>query len=828
MPSAHSRKSSGHHNHNPNNEHQPSSPAKHHRNKTTPTLLRLPSTASSAGASTSPRSRRATDPPTPTLTPSLVSTSSATSPSYFSPQPAASGKEARSPATRRPPASFSGHGIDTSKGPPITLITRGTVDIARRSQKPTDFAFAQQQLLQLGLVPPGVTSPRRRDSSADSSHRHHNTPPTQTQTPTLSRQPSAASDSRHRPMESSVDGSSEYDSGLLSQSEDARPHQNARGLSDRSNTDGEQGEDLFLNIAEDSPKESAVEPASRLDRYRSRIAAARSSNRQSLPSNTFSSASTTPNASRLPSAIDTKAASQHRRASQLSTASIARAQREQSPLSPANPLETPRSRLLDLSSQPSRSNSRSKEQDSSPQYIAQYGRRRPSYPDTPPSRNQTYRPSNLQFSSSRDNPETPQVDQPAETGSRADGTDSIDSTGPAASVWDELDDLKSRIRRIELGGKIPATSAAVVSSASGERPRTANTSVTTASSSPQHQRKTNVNDTRLDESDDGHRPPKVHPLLREALQKAKQHISPSVFRVLDATASEALELAEMTGSAGPQGTLISASSIINGATLPDRHVRRKADNICRSLTELCISLSDPKVAVQSPALRSAVTTNSRRPSLQINGESPSIRQSIEPESNSINRSSPSRAMSRIEARRTSLLNGSPRDSSQEPPTPSQSQIPSRLGRAGTSLRTRRTGVDEDDDPTLRAPSRALTDFREIRASNKSSRFSREYTSREPMPELQPSPALQPTVSLRRPTVSGIPNESSLLSRDSNRRYNLDRQSSPAYEKQVSADFGGKSAQPYTSYSSKRASLTSSGGLGRAGSLNSRLRSAAVE
>ena len=43
---------------------------------------------------------------------------------YFAPQPAASGVEPRSPPTRRPPASRSSHGIETSSGPPPALSTQ--------------------------------------------------------------------------------------------------------------------------------------------------------------------------------------------------------------------------------------------------------------------------------------------------------------------------------------------------------------------------------------------------------------------------------------------------------------------------------------------------------------------------------------------------------------------------------------------------------------------------------------------------------------------------------------------------------------------------------
>jgi hypothetical protein len=70
-------------------------------------------------------------------------------------------------------------------------------------------------------------------------------------------------------MASSVDGSSDYDSARRSQSEYTQANKGRRGATDTSGTDGEQGEDLFLHIAEDNAaKESAVEAASRADRLR--------------------------------------------------------------------------------------------------------------------------------------------------------------------------------------------------------------------------------------------------------------------------------------------------------------------------------------------------------------------------------------------------------------------------------------------------------------------------------------------------------------------------------------------------------------------------------
>jgi hypothetical protein len=563
------------------------------------------------------------------------------------------------------------------------------------------------------------------------------------------------------------------------------------------------------------------------------------SNRQSFPS-TLHTSSTPSQPTRLPASIETPATGIQRRASHFTPTS--RFQREQSPATPGSALETPKSRNFELSPKISFTSSKSRDQDLSPQqFLSQISSRRPSYPDTthtthtPPTRSQTFRPSNLQYSSSREQPETPKFDTPkfdarTEVNSRVDGTESLDSTGPAASVWDELDELKSRIRRIELGGKIPTTSAAIVNNATADRPRTANTSITTVSSSPKNQRKANESSADSTAGAQNQAGNKVHPLLKEALAKAKQNVAPSVYRVLEATASEAISLAELAGSAGPQGTIHSASSILSGGLVVDRQVRRKADNICRSLTELCIELCGTKTNLPSPvALRSSAAAPSRRPSVQTNGESPKALPSIEPESDVVPRSSPSRAMSRIEARRASLMtprvNGGSRQSSQEPNTPSAMNF-SRLNRANTSLHQTRSQEDEeaeDDDPTLRAPSRAMTEFRAIRTAGQTDtkRTTREYTSREPLPELQPSPALKYTSSLRRPTVSGHENNP-LQYRGGATRYNLDRQSAPALESPKSTELSSRLVQP-TQYNSQRASIGTISALPRSGSLGRRRR-----
>jgi hypothetical protein len=752
-------------------------------------------------------------------------------------------------SARRPPASHSGHGIDNSRGPPVTLVTR-----SRSSQNPADFAYAQQQLMHSGLVSPTSshhsTSRRRGDDELGTSSEAPRQPRQQTSAVDPGnlpkpRPPRRASTSTSRPppprrMASSTDESSDYDSGPRSRMEDYHAAHSGRGAPAPATpgTEGEK-EDLFLNIAADSapkPQRPAESSTARVDRLKSRVA--RVNNRQSLPSalqspSPVQSASVTPTTSRIPSAVALEARSSGiRRSSLLPTPS----RYERSPNSPAPDAI----RTRDLNHKASFTSSRRDAELSPRDFLAQFSTssRRPSQPEvqhTPPSRTPAYpyRPSNLSHE-----PRTPQVETSFEAASRADGTESHGSTGPAVSVWDELDELKSRIRKIEMGGKIPSTSGAIVSQASADRPRTANTSATTVSSSPNQQRKSNPSPS---ESTVGSHTPsssKTHPLLRDALGKARQHVSPSVYRTLESTATEALALAEMSGSAGPQGTLHSASSIINGSVVSDRQVRRKADNLCRSLTELCIALCETKTGLASPAFRSNTATISRRPSVQINGDSPTIRQSIEPESNTLSGISPSRAMSRIEARRSSMLvaepNGSQRGNSQEPYE--DRHTPSRMQRAGTSFHQTRNSVDEEDeDPIFRAPSRAMTsiDFRARHGGQADkNRFSRQYTSREPMPDLQPSPALQTTASLRRPSVSSSTpsNEHSLLFRDGQSRYghNLGREGSPAnYEKTLTGGLRPRAQLNVARNPNNRHSVGGVSDIGRSVSLGRRLRGTSI-
>ncbi|KAF1344044.1 hypothetical protein BDV97DRAFT_373596 [Delphinella strobiligena] len=335
-------------------------------------------------------------------------------------------------------------------------------------------------------------------------------------------------------------------------------------------------------------------------------------------------------------------------------------------------------------------------------------------------------------------------------------TESVGSAAPS-TVWDELDDLKSRIRNLELTGKAPSPSAAASNAhQSGDRPRTATTAPTTISSSPQHIRKSSAAPTEITVGGPG--AAQIHPLLHSALAKAKPLLNPSLYRALEATAADALALAAMTGSAGPQGTAYSAASIITGVNVSERQIRRKADSMCRNVTDLCIALCEGKADLASPLVRPSPASTFR-----FQADTPQSRYGRRPSDETEEptlRSSPSRTFTRLDNRRSSLLGlglntsvaNSPRESSAEPygnqdSSPSQGHVDyaARYNRPGTNLLRSRTSRfdDQSDDPTIRAPSRAMTEVGQMRSR------------RSDMPPR--SPGLREALAARR-TTSDIPEE----------------------------------------------------------------------
>ena len=245
------------------------------------------------------------------------------------------------------------------------------------------------------------------------------------------------------------------------------------------------------------------------------------------------------------------------------------------------------------------------------------------------------------------------------------GTESTVSTTAPSTVWDELDDLKSRIRKLEVTGKIPGgasgTGNAGAATTAADRPRTATTTVTTVSSSPKGARGASsspiASSAGLDESS-------PHPLLNSALAKSKPFVAPDTYQALETVTADALTLAKMTHSS----TAHKSGSANAAATAAiDRQLKRKADALCRNLTELCITLSAASASTHDP---DTTITNSKRRSIvglrplsrdASNTDSPAAApsrfsrvRSLEPEQATPPPSASARVLSRLEARRTSL------------------------------------------------------------------------------------------------------------------------------------------------------------------------------
>lgn len=371
-------------------------------------------------------------------------------------------------------------------------------------------------------------------------------------------------------------------------------------------------------------------------------------------------------------------------------------------------------------------------------------------------RTNSYRQSNLSYSTPRVYNSSPlvartmEVDDGPETPRAAEGTESTTSTTAPSTVWDELDDLKSRIRKLELTGKLPATSGAAVSHASGERPPTATTTATTMSTSPKGGRGHSMSPTYSNGI--GTAAGETHPLLQSALANSKLLLSPEVYKALEAAASDALVIAAVMGSVGQSGLMSGAQSVIGSsvATVTDRQLRRKADSMCRSLTELCLALSDDS---QLQAVSQALIRPGSRDKEHQNGASNSPQRVTSSSVDGLSRvkSSP-RALSRLEARRSSLLANSslpsPRYAPSEIAAPTQAAMAGR--RTSMLLRNRRAGTEEldqdDEEGRFRAPSRAATEIGRLRNST------REYSSQLPLPDVR-TPSAASNLPVRRHYVS---------------------------------------------------------------------------
>ncbi|KAL1392642.1 hypothetical protein HDK64DRAFT_250963 [Phyllosticta capitalensis] len=792
------------------------------------------------------------------------STPSSTRPSRLSLPPSSSPRnspaDATSPATRhsllspvsrRPPTSLSANGIATSNGPPVALLTRRksnnvlrvshlsprvpSVSSALSPDTPTYTASYQNYKLARKISQSALAQP------------NHNLKPLSSRVKSL---PASRATSplprikrtRSVPGLMESDNQSDYDFAC---SHNGQPEQHTAGSGAEK---ASSSEDLFLHIAQDSPQQDGDDDTVKLERRKSRIARL---TRQSLPINSLDRSASGGDGN--PPALETRM-QHYRRVSQLPSPSYRAplsAREPPSGVTASFPADNSRVRSVGLSG-------RSRDDEA-------FQGRRSSIGDGIRSgssaRDNKYRYSSIGYTQRQNQPSASLESSPEITSrqerpekqAQNEGSDSLDSTTAVSTIWDELDDLKSRIKKMELTGRIPPSSGAAMMNGveSVSRPRTATTQATSVILSPKQAKRSTV----------GASPPETtvsgavagaaaasHPLLHSALAKCREQIGPALYRVLENTATEALELAAMTGNAGQS----SAVSVASGVQSSDRQLRRKADNMCRNLTDLCIAICDNSQTVKSPPLKSpAMVVSSRRRSLAMNGDRDekdyhqpiSRASSAEPEGEAIARNSPSRALNRIEARRASTLLGnqtgsagnSPRDASdRDRTTPTQQSGKYQPRSSSSLLRPRRATVTNDDAPNqeeeanLRVPSRASTDFVQ-RNTKERNRLSREYTSNVPLPDGASSVAqLHSNTSLRRAgTVAteqpSVQQPSSLLRDRGERKYTPPSNETPRYTDGYGSDERRQRLGLYSNSTPRTPTVSNLPFGGRSLSLSRRLR-----
>lgn len=409
--------------------------------------------------------------------------------------------------------------------------------------------------------------------------------------------------------------------------------------------------------------------------------------------------------------------------------------------------------------------------ESSPELPSTQGRKLPIRESSPSLSSRAYKQSNLSYSTNGHYGSSPfpdSMDAKRPQIHHTDGTASTVSTTAPSTIWDEVEDLKHRMRKLELTGKLPSTSEAAISNVFNERPPTATTTMTTISSSPKFGRRGSVSPSTVR----GTETTEIHPLLHSALAKSKPLIEPGVFRALEATASDALVLAAM-GMPGSSQTIPSVTGM-------DRRFRRKVDSMCRSLTELCIALTQEKSERDAVNGQTRITKGERIVSIHHNvGSGPGSRY-IRASSEDPEMGSSSRLLNRLEARRASMLQFAPpvthRDTlpeannlTQELTTTTNPASTSRLDRPSIILRRKE-------------PKSEAADARRSYTSSVE-RAQREYTSLQPLPTLSQhstsvQSAVQSSLPVRRnhfPATSSSPTTPTVL--PGSRRY-LDRGPTP--------------------------------------------------
>ncbi|KAI9846921.1 MAG: hypothetical protein M1838_001107 [Thelocarpon superellum] len=789
---------------------RPSRPSPHPHPHLRPHPSRRPSSSAASSDASPHLIRRPSNGRRPRSSPSTTSgpvDATALAPTVVDPaqsSPIQSGSESRSPGKhKRAPASWSSHGIETSKGPPPALSTQRSyaADLTRHGRDLND-PTTPTTIPSAGR---GSAS-RREDMDPAYPHRYGE---------------DLLEDDRDRTLRALE--------GHPNQDVHAHTYLATDGPMDTNGSDLKHSapstEDLFLNLARATSQREAdlLEASTRAEKRRSRLGLP--AQHQAGASNSFSSPLTAPNryseASRDYGHQPTSQERIYQHARRISQgSSLARAR---SSAASAHPLDDAgRARYFSRPSRASFSTPRNVRGPLiSPESHA-YSAHSPATPESPggsnlPTRSQSHshHQSNLSYGATRnfssrlmEGPPPPLHQDLPTNYSHADGTESTVSTTPASTMWDELEGLKSRIHHLE-------AKKGAHSNGSGERPRTATTTGTTISSSPKHVVAGATSPGASSGTPNG--VPTLHPLLNAALAKSKPVLGAELYRALEATASDAVSIAAMTGGVSP-GT----SSARGNSISSERQLRRKADGLCRSLTELCLALTDAKSDTGSP-MEQAQRRRSRDTTTgygqhdgqsEVNAGSTPRTDAREADPMALVRSN-SRALSRVEARRSSLMamssGNSPRPLPETPPTatsvvgPNTGSFPDgqRSKRSSVVLRSLHNDAVEDtaSDVGYRAPSRAVTEVSHghMRSSP------REYTSQHPLPEARRmSSSLQSSLPLRRHLASssvssssgggtgGIgggvalnssPNPHTPPLSSNNRRY-LDRTSPAAYERRA--------------------------------------------
>ncbi|QLI66097.1 uncharacterized protein G6M90_00g013770 [Metarhizium brunneum] len=747
--------------------HHPSSPFAVSPSATSPPRPAVHSRASSYHASPQPATSSSSDsPPAQPKRPASCPESGpdhadqTTSPSSLSPT------GTTKPLSWRGPASRSSNGVSTSDGPPPSLNTQrlhGVEAVAQTTAQPqplpetprTKSTQGQRELLLLNRLSGSSSSddnrypsPQRPPVSYRPTQKRHSIQPA---TLTPGRVPPIrsfrSSDSRKSLTQDMNPMSRPHDLGELyaTSPEEQSPHsfegRHAQGgvsLNDGESGRQDDGGDVFLRIARDEQMRRLRGDENLDDAQSSVSGIRRSSHRRPLSTvvPSYHHQASPPRHRRRLSDQQDRPRPLHLeddQGSEISRTTTFRSLLREKAASVHPGEEIPRTRSGGANLRPSPLSARSTVGYDNSQEASIYARRRASITDSNSTVGRTpgYRPSGLiQARNHGSSPLARTIDLQNKTATEAphglEGTESTASTTAPSTVWDELDDLKSRINRLELTGKLPSTSGAAVSRMSEERPATATTTVTTLSGSPKRQ----VNGQIAEVSSTTSSQREAHPILHEALVKSRPYLSLEVYQALQSAANDAMALSSMMGTPA-LGEAVGPANIAGPASPPAlaQHDGPATPTAPKSYSSLPTprrvaehgipkSISSPRPLSKFEERRSSILNGTALPTPRATGSAPTT--PIEGNSQ----------------RRSSLMISRTRRAGTEEPEVARSPTMLRSRRAGTEepeegrqtsfLRNRRGTVGDDGgEGRFRPPSRADTDVNMLRDPG------REYPSDSP-------------------------------------------------------------------------------------------------